>query len=236
MEVLKLNQVSFSYDTHTVFEGIDYAFEDHKIYAIVGRSGEGKTTLLSVMSGLTEPSSGEIMVNGNNIGGRDKYEYRSKDVGVIFQNFNLLTKLTAAENVAFSIELSEQNGRDGKKSSQAVISQKAYDLLNQMGLSRDEADRRVLKLSGGQQQRVAIARALSYGAGIILADEPTGNLDQSTQVEIMDIFRHLADEGKCVIIVTHSAYVAEQADVCVDLAALKQAGSSGPRQSIYDKA
>ncbi|MBQ3334423.1 MAG: ABC transporter ATP-binding protein [Eubacteriaceae bacterium] len=226
MDVLKLNHVSFAYGAQPIFEGIDYAFEDHKIYAIVGRSGEGKTTLLSVMSGLAEPSSGDITVNGNPIGGCDKYEYRSRDVGVIFQNFNLLTKLTAAENVAFSIELSEQNDRGGKKSSQDAISQKAYDLLSQMGLSRDEADRRVLKLSGGQQQRVAIARALSYGAGIILADEPTGNLDQATQMEIMELFRHLADEGKCVIIVTHSATIAEQADVCVDLAALKQAGAA----------
>lgn len=204
MEILKLENLSFAYGKKQVLNNINYTFETGKIYAVVGKSGAGKTTLLSVISGLVEPGSGTIYVNGEPLNKMDKYEYRSKNIGVIFQSFNLLTKLTAVENVELSMEIS-----GGK---QAGSKEKAYALLEQVGLDRDEADRRVLKLSGGQQQRVAIARALSYGPDIILADEPTGNLDEETQREIIDILEGLAKAGKCVIIVTHSSYVANRAD------------------------
>jgi len=204
MEILKLENLSFAYGKKQVLSNINYTFETGKIYAVVGKSGAGKTTLLSVISGLAEPGSGTIYVKGEPLGKMDKYEYRSKNIGVIFQSFNLLTKLTAVENVELSMEIS-----GGK---QADSRERAYALLEQVGLDRDEADRRVLKLSGGQQQRVAIARALSYGPDIILADEPTGNLDEETQREIMDILEGLAKAGKCVIIVTHSSYVAGRAD------------------------
>ena len=130
-------------------------------------------------------------------------------MGVIFQNFNLLSKLTAVENVILSMEISGKKVKNKKE--------QAYELLEKVGLDRDEADRRILKLSGGQQQRVAIARALSYDPDIILADEPTGNLDGETQNEIMEIFRNLADAGKCVIIVTHSPEVAKIADVIYEI-------------------
>ena len=139
----------------------------------------------------------------------NKYDFRSKCVGVIFQNFNLLSKLTAVENVVLSMEISGMKEKDKK--------QKAYELLEKVGLDRDEADRRILKLSVGQQQRVAIARALSYDPDIILADEPTGNLDGETQNEIMAIFKSLAEAGKCVIIVTHSPEVAEMADLVYEI-------------------
>ena len=139
----------------------------------------------------------------------NKYDFRSKCVGVVFQNFNLLSKLTAVENVVLSMEISGMKEKDKK--------QKAYELLEKVGLDKDEADRRILKLSGGQQQRVAIARALSYDPDIILADEPTGNLDGETQNEIMDIFKSLAEAGKCVIIVTHSPEVAEMADLVYEI-------------------
>lgn len=204
MEILKLENLSFAYGKKQVLTNINYTFETGKIYAVVGKSGAGKTTLLSVISGLAEPSGGTIYVNGEPLNKMDKYQYRSKNIGVIFQSFNLLTKLTAVENVELSMEISGGKQVDSK--------QKAYALLEQVGLDRDEADRRVLKLSGGQQQRVAIARALSYGPDIILADEPTGNLDEETQKEIIDILEGLAKMGKCVIIVTHSSYVANRAD------------------------
>ena len=205
MALLKLENICFSYDKKkNVLNNVSYEFEAGKIYAIVGKSGAGKTTMLSLLSGLATPTSGDIVYNEKNISKINKYDYRSKYVGVIFQNFNLLSKFTAVENVVLSMDISGIKEK-GKKA-------KAYELLESVGLDKDEANRRILKLSGGQQQRVAIARALSYNPDIILADEPTGNLDGETQDEIMDIFRGLADQGKCVIIVTHSPEVAKRAD------------------------
>ncbi|MBR5134255.1 MAG: ATP-binding cassette domain-containing protein [Clostridia bacterium] len=179
------------------------------MYAVVGQSGAGKTTLLSLLSGLAKPQSGKILYNGEDIKNTNKYTYRSRYVGVIFQSFNLLSKLTAVENVVLSMNIAGVK-RSNKKAY-------AYELLERMGLDKDEADRRVLKLSGGQQQRVAIARALSYDPDIILADEPTGNLDGATEREIMEIFRSLADEGKCIIIVTHSPSVSACCDEVYEL-------------------
>ncbi len=205
MSLLKLENICYTYDKkRNVLDNISFDFEEGTIYAIVGKSGAGKTTMLSLLSGLATPTSGNIIYNDKNISDINKYDYRSKYVGVIFQNFNLLSKLTAVENVVLSMDIS--GIKDKKKK------EKAYELLESVGLDKDEADRRILKLSGGQQQRVAIARALSYNPDIILADEPTGNLDGETQDDIMDIFRNLADQGKCVIIVTHSPDVANRAD------------------------
>ena len=152
---------------------------------------------------------GTVYYRDKDVSKLDRYEYRSKYVGIIFQSFNLLAHLTAQENVMLSMDVSGVHYTDKKE--------KAMELLHKVGLSEDEAKRRILKLSGGQQQRVAIARALSYEPEIILADEPTGNLDQETENEIMDIFQQLAQEGKCIIIVTHSKEVAEQADVIREL-------------------
>ena len=214
MEILKLEDLCFSYGKKAVLNNVNQSFETGKIYAIVGKSGAGKTTLLSVISGLVEPTGGTIYCNGEDLKTMDKYQYRSKSIGVIFQSFNLLSKLTAVENVELSMDISgnrDKNKRDA-----------AYGLLEQVGLDREEADRRILKLSGGQQQRVAIARALSYNPDIILADEPTGNLDEDTQEEIMDILEDLAVKGKCVIIVTHSSYVASRADEQIRLETLKK--------------
>ncbi|WP_173558349.1 ABC transporter ATP-binding protein [Eubacterium pyruvativorans] len=214
-KILKLENIGFRYGDKPVLRQINYSFEPGKIYGIVGKSGSGKTTLLSVMSGLAEPSEGRILCRGEDLTARDKYIYRSRDIGVIFQNFNLLTKLTAAENVELSLELSLRSA--GQKADPKELYFRAYGCLREVGLGQEEADRRVLKLSGGQQQRVAIARALSYNPECILADEPTGNLDEHTQKEIMEIFRRLEDSGKCVIIVTHSSYVAGCADRCIEL-------------------
>lgn len=209
MEILKLENVCFSYDRTPVLRDVSFSFEPGKIYAIIGKSGAGKTTLLSLLSGLASPSSGDIFYKGENIKKINKYDFRSKYVGVVFQNFNLLTKLTALENVILSMEIAGVKKADKKGY--------ALELLKKVGLNEDEANRRVLKLSGGQQQRVAIARTLSYNPDIILADEPTGNLDSETQQEIMGILSDLAKAGKCVIVVTHSADVARKSDVIYEL-------------------
>ncbi len=208
MCLLKLDHVSYSYagTKKPVIENLSYEFEKGNIYSIVGRSGAGKTTLLSLLSGLASPTEGKIYLNGDDIDQIDKYEYRSRYVGVIFQSFNLLPKMTAMENVMLSMDIA------GKK----YTNKKAHaaELLSKVSLGEEEGGRRILKLSGGQQQRVAIARALSYEPEILLADEPTGNLDGETQSEIMDIFRELAHaEHKCVILVTHSPDIANSSDV-----------------------
>ncbi|MBO5461635.1 MAG: ABC transporter ATP-binding protein [Ruminococcus sp.] len=208
MSVLKLENVSYSYTGtgKNVIQDLSLEFEKGKIYSIVGRSGAGKTTLLSLLSGLAAPTAGNIYMDEKDIRKIDKYEYRSQYVGVIFQSFNLLPKLTAAENVELSMDISKKKFTEKHKM--------AMGLLKKVGLSEEEGKRRILKLSGGQQQRVAIARALSYDPQIILADEPTGNLDQETQTEIMNIFKELAHkEGKCVILVTHSPQVASESDI-----------------------
>ena len=204
MSILSLQNISFSYDKTPVLRDISYEFEKGKMYCIIGKSGAGKTTLLSLLSGLAKPTSGDSIYDGKSISKIDKYTFRSRYIGVVFQSFNLITKYTALENVILSMDVSGCKIKDKKK--------KAIELLDSVGLDDDEANRRVLKLSGGQQQRVAIARALSYNPDIILADEPTGNLDRDTQKEIMDIFRELTNQGKCVILVSHSPDVAEMCD------------------------
>ncbi|MDR1805911.1 MAG: ABC transporter ATP-binding protein [Clostridium sp.] len=225
MSTLELQNVSFSYEKNKkVLQDINYSFDAGKVYAIVGRSGAGKTTLLSLLSGLTSPDEGKILANGEDILKHDRCEFRSRTVGIIFQSFNLLPHLTARENVELSMRAS------GKKI--ADIKGRSRSLLESVGLDDSLADRRILKLSGGEQQRVAIARALSYDPDIILADEPTGNLDLGTQEEIMDIFSRLAhEEGKCVILVSHSPDVARAADEVYELAPLTRRKKSDKRRS-----
>ena len=212
MAILSLQNISFSYDKTPVLKDISYDLEKGKLYCIVGKSGAGKTTLLSLLSGLTTPSSGTILYDDKDVAKIDKYTFRSKYIGVVFQSYNLITKYTELENVILAMDVAGYK-TDNKK-------QKALELLKSVGLDEDEADRRILKLSGGQQQRVAIARALSYDPDIILADEPTGNLDRETQSEIMAIFRSLAKQGKCVILVSHSPDVAAMCDECYKLTKL----------------
>ena len=207
MSILELNHISYSYERKgpVVLQDISYSFEKGKLYAITGRSGAGKSTLLSLISGLTLPTEGKILLKGQDITSLNRYEYRSHDIGVIFQSFNLLPKLTALENVLLSMDISGCKYEDKKAH--------AMELLKKVDIGETEANRRILKLSGGQQQRVAIARALSYGPEILVADEPTGNLDPETQEEIMKIFLNLAHKDDCcVIIVTHSREVAKAAD------------------------
>ncbi len=214
MSILSLQNISFSYDKTPVLENLSYKFEKGKMYCIVGKSGAGKTTLLSLLSGLAKPTDGAIFYEDKNVAKIDKYTFRSKYIGVVFQSFNLITKYTAFENVILSMDVAGYKCKNKK--------QRAIELLHGVGLDEDEANRRVLKLSGGQQQRVAIARALSYDPDIILADEPTGNLDIETQNEIMNIFRELTNQGKCVILVSHSPHVAAMCDERYELVKLSR--------------
>lgn len=214
MNILKLENLAYSYDDkNKVLNNINYEFEAGKLYAVIGKSGAGKTTLLSLLSGLATASEGRILFKDKDISKLDRYAYRSLCVGVVFQSFNLLPHLTAEENVLLSMDVAGVRGINKKT--------RALELLSKVGLGNELAERRILKLSGGEQQRVAIARALSYNPNILLADEPTGNLDLETQQEVIDIFTKLAHEDqKCVIIVTHSPSVARSADMVYELKAL----------------
>ncbi len=219
MSILKLENLGYSYDSGKtpVLENLNYEFENGKLYAVTGRSGAGKTTLLSLLSGLATATSGRIMYLDSDVSKIDRYRYRSRSVGVVFQNFNLLPHLNAVENVLLSMDIAGVKG--GMKKA------KALDLLAKVDITGPLTKRRVLKLSGGEQQRVAIARALSFDPQILLADEPTGNLDLDTQDQVITIFSNLAHtENKCVIIVTHSPQVAQSADVVYQLKTIRSAG------------
>lgn len=207
MGILSVKNLSYVYEgaKKPIFKDISIDFEKGKIYSIIGRSGAGKTTFLSLISGLDNYSDGEILYKDSLLSNIDKDNYRAKDIGVIFQGYNLLTNTTALENILLSMDISEVKV-DDKKSY-------AFELLNKVGIDHQTALRKVLKLSGGEQQRVAIARALSHNPDIIIADEPTGNLDSETEDEILAILEELAHkENKCIIIVTHSKRVASFTD------------------------
>lgn len=197
MSILEVKGLQYSYENKKrVLRGINAQMEQGKMYAILGPSGCGKTTLLSLLGGLDSPSSGQILYQGEDIAKTGLANHRHSHVAFIFQSYNLIDYLTPVENVALTAK------------------HPPLPILEQLGLTAEEAKRNVLKLSGGQQQRVAIARALASDAQVILADEPTGNLDEDTAAEITVILKDSAHEsGKCVVIVTHSNELAKEADV-----------------------
>lgn len=212
MNVLTLNNVTYKYEgsKKNVLKGASVDFEAGKVYTIVGKSGSGKSTFLSLIAGLDICTSGEILYGKNDLKKLDRDEYRAKEIGVIFQAFNLITNATAVENIVLSMHISASNEKNKKEY--------AYNLIEKVGIDRETADRKVLKLSGGEQQRVGIARALSHNPPILIADEPTGNLDNHTRNDILSIFSDLAhNDGKCVIIVTHSKKVSNIADVVLGI-------------------
>ena len=214
MSVLELKNVSYRYrdagKDDYVFENISYEFENGKVYAIKGKSGSGKTTLLSLISGLEKCTEGQILYDGKDLKEMNLDEYRNTHIGIVFQSYNLLPYLTALENIILSMDITKQKIEDKKA--------KALDLMKKVGLDESYAKRKILKLSGGEQQRIAIARSLAYDAKVILADEPTGNLDKDTEDDIIAILQDLAkNENKCVIIVTHSDNVCSKADVIYEL-------------------
>lgn len=209
MNTLKVENVSYSYmnaaGEQQVLRDVNAEFEAGKIYAIVGESGSGKTTFLSLVSALDCLQDGDIKYNGKSLRKIGGSEFRLKYVNIVFQSYNLIKYMTAKENVEIAIDF------DGRKVD-------ANNYLKQVGLSEEEGSRLIGKLSGGQQQRVAIARAIASNSPIIVADEPTGNLDEETEEMIIDLFKELAHkEKKIVIIVTHSKQVASHADKVLKL-------------------
>ncbi len=201
--MLELKDVSYFYKSQKdklILDAINYRFEKGRMYAILGASGSGKTTLLSLLAGLDCPVGGSVSVNGKEIEKRNLNYHRKNNISLVFQNYNLIDYLTPVENVLLA----------GKVD--------ALALLAQVGIEYKAGMRNVMQLSGGQQQRVAIARALASKAPILLADEPTGNLDEATAAGITDLFQSLAHEQeKCVIVVTHSKELATEADVVLHL-------------------
>ena len=229
--ILSIQNASYQYSDATsdeyAIKDINFEFEKGKIYAIRGRSGSGKTTLLSLISGsgkttllslisgLERCTEGKIIFDGKDLKNINLDTYRNSEIGIVFQSYNLLPYMTASENIILSMDASGRKIENKK--------QKAIELMESVGLKESYADRRVLRLSGGEQQRVAIARSLSYNPKMIVADEPTGNLDKQTESEILDIFKKLAhEEGKCVIIVTHSPNVCDIVDQVYDLKKVKE--------------
>lgn len=201
--MLELKDVSYYYKSQrdkTILDHVSYEFKKGVMYVVLGSSGSGKTTLLSLLAGLDVPIAGTVCVAGEDILQKGLNAHRRDNISLVFQNYNLIDYLTPVENVKLG-------GRAD-----------ADELLAQMGIDEAQRKRNVMQLSGGQQQRVAIARALASKAPILLADEPTGNLDEDTANEIISIFQKLAHEQeKCVVVVTHSRELAGQADVVLRL-------------------
>lgn len=210
MSLLETKNVDYYYQDgdqrRYILKDASVTFEKGKCYSILGQSGSGKTTFLSLISALDSPKEGTVLLEGKDIK-EIGYEYfRRNKISIIFQSYNLVPYLTAVENVLVPMSITDNElPKDHKEV--------AYNLLDYIGITKDKANRLVNQLSGGEQQRVAIARALATNVDIILADEPTGNLDEEMEQEIVDIFKELAHtHNKCVIMVTHSNEIAQQAD------------------------
>jgi putative ABC transport system ATP-binding protein len=208
-EILKVENVEYTYQSQggpvKAVKHASASFIKGKVYAITGSSGSGKSTLLSLLAGLDLPQKGSIIFKGRKLKDIDRNIYRSNDIGIVFQAFNLIPHYTALENVKLSLEISRLYSGNQN--------QTARELLLKVGIDETKANRKVLKLSGGEQQRVAIARALAIDPELILADEPTGNLDSENGKAIMRQFLAIAhEEERCIVIVTHSNSLAKQAD------------------------
>ncbi|MFR5263083.1 MAG: ABC transporter ATP-binding protein [Christensenellales bacterium] len=203
MSILEIKNVNYGYSNskEKILASVNQGFELGTFYAIIGKSGAGKSTLLSLLAGLDTPKKGQILFENKDIEKTGYSNHRKNNISLVFQNYNLIDYLSPLENIR-------------------LVNPKApTDILLKLGLDKSQIKRNVMKLSGGQQQRVAIARALVSEAPVILADEPTGNLDASTASEIIDVLKELAKErNKCVIVVTHSKEVAAAADVVLELA------------------
>jgi len=206
MNIIEVKNVSFSYDNKKqVLKNINMNFKEGKVYGIYGKSGAGKSTLLSLLAGLEKTKIGDILYKNVDIDKISREKYRSNNVGIIFQSFNLLSHLTALENVILTMDISNIKIKNKKEY--------ALNLLSEVGIDEQKAKRKVLMLSGGEQQRVSIARALANEPSVIIADEPTGNLDRETETDIVNILTSLAHKkNKCVIIVSHSLFIKDQVD------------------------
>lgn len=208
--ILNFEDVSYHYldgsSNVSILNKANYSFEKGKIYAIVGASGSGKTTTIVLAGGLDKPKDGKVIFKGQDTARIGLNKYRRNDISIVFQSYNLIHYMNAYENVANAIEIA------GRK----IPNKKEYclDILKKLGLSKEQSLRDIRKLSGGQQQRIAIARAIAKDVDLILADEPTGNLDEKNSKEILKTFIDLAHQAnKCIIIVTHSPSLAQKCDV-----------------------
>ncbi|MDP2673673.1 MAG: ABC transporter ATP-binding protein [Dehalococcoidia bacterium] len=193
-------------------DGVGFRLPRGKMVALRGPSGCGKSTLLNLIGALDRPDSGKLTVDGVNVSrlsGGGEVAYRRRKVGFVFQQFNLVPQLSATENVTLPMEF--VGGTNGASRS------RARELLRRVGLAQDRHERRPAKLSGGEQQRVAIARALANEPPIILADEPTANLDSKTGRLIVELLRSFRKEGRTVIIATHDADIAAEADIILEM-------------------
>ena len=214
MDILQLRDVRYTYQTQyqkvEALKGITHGFDTGRVHAIVGKSGSGKTTLLSLMAGLDLPTSGQVLCEGVPTAQMKLEQYRREKVAVIYQSFRLFPLLTVAENVMYPMELRGIRPKEAKG--------RAAQLVERVGLPPEALDRYPTMLSGGEQQRVAIARALGMDTKILLADEPTGNLDTANGENVFAILQELAhDNGYCVVIVTHDLGLAERADRVLEL-------------------
>jgi putative ABC transport system ATP-binding protein len=215
MAILEAQGLSYYYQDgdskRYILNDVSYLFETGKFYTILGESGSGKTTFLSLISALDEPKAGVVLYNGKDIRSIGYENFRRNEIGIVFQSYNLIPFMTAIENVQVAMSITDN---DIPKNQNEV----ATNILDFVGIDRIKAGRTVNKLSGGEQQRVAIARSLATNVDLIMADEPTGNLDEEREAEIIEIFKSLAHKyNKCVIIVTHSQKIAEQSDGIIRL-------------------
>ncbi|GMQ59755.1 ABC transporter ATP-binding protein [Vallitalea sediminicola] len=215
MSILRLENISYGYidgnNKRMILSELDYTFERGKFYSILGPSGSGKTTLLAIAGGLEKAQEGNVYFEGKNVNQIGLGKYRRNNLSFVFQQFNLIPYLTAVENVVNVMEITNNQVPKPHYTT-------ALNLLDQFGIVKTKAERSIYKLSGGEQQRVAIARGLATNVDLIMADEPTGNLDTATEKEIIKILRMLAKEyNKCVIVVTHSDSIAGLSDIQLKL-------------------
>lgn len=200
----------YTNEQDALYKDVNLTFEKGKVYAILGASGSGKTTFLSLISGLDTPKKGTITYDGENIQKIGLRNYRRKDISIVFQSYNLLPYMTALQNILTAMEIAGSTQPD----------KKAYALqcLVKVGIDEQLAKKKIGLLSGGQQQRVAIVRAICCDHELIVADEPTGNLDEETSLDIVKVFQEMAhEEQKCIIIVTHESEVAKACDEVFEL-------------------
>ncbi|CAM3186155.1 ABC transporter ATP-binding protein [Lactiplantibacillus plajomi] len=211
--MLKVEDLGYWYDRqeNSLFEHVNLNFESATSYAIVGQSGSGKTTFLSLLAGLDKPRAGQITLNGDPINQIGLTNYRKSHVSIVFQSYNLLTYMSPLNNLMTAMAITNSSHRGDK--------QYAQEMLRKLGLTDEQMTKNVQRLSGGQQQRVAIARTMVCDAKLVVADEPTGNLDEANTRDVIQLFQKIAHEQqKCVIIVTHEPDVAAACDQSYRLA------------------
>ena len=215
MTILQTKDLYFTYpdgdNRKIILNEVNVSFEKGKFYTILGASGSGKTTFLSLIAALDKPEKGEILFNGEDIADIGLEKYRRNNIGIVFQSYNLIPYMNGLENVMVAMSITDNKIEGNMKD-------KALEILESVGIDGTKATRRINRLSGGEQQRVAIARAISTNVEVIVADEPTGNLDGKTSETIIELFKELAHQrDKCVIMVTHAEKIAEQSDVILKL-------------------